>query len=184
MEIACIVGQEFEDSELRVPVERLREAGHHVMIVGEKRGITLRGKQGKEKVTADLSIDEVSPEQFDALLIPGGHSPDHLRADRRFVDFVDRFDRSGKLVATVCHGPQLLITAGRVQGRKMTAWKTVQEDLRQAGAKVVDREVVEDGNLITSRNPGDLEAFSDAIIQRLDRSGGRARRGREGTPAR
>ncbi len=97
------------------------------------------------------------PDQFDALFLPGGHSPDFLRADDRMVLFVRGF--RDKPILAICHGPQLLITADMVRGRKMTAWKTIQVDLRNAGADVVDREVVVEGNLVTSRKPDDLDAF-------------------------
>jgi protease I len=110
----------------------------------------------------------VRPEDYDALLIPGGYSPDHLRADPRFPAFVKQFNATGQPLAAVCHGPQLLITAGLVRGRTMTAWKTIQEDLRQIGANVVDREVVVDGSWITSRQPSDLEAFSQALLRALE----------------
>jgi protease I len=166
--VALLLGQGFEDSEFRVPYDRLRSAGHVVEIIGTKPGEELAGYKGKEKATAERSIDEVRPEDYDALLIPGGQSPDHLRADPRFVEFVKRFDRTGRPLAAVCHGPQLLISAGLVGGRTVTAWKTIQEDLRQIGANVVDRPVVVDGNWITSRQPQDLEEFSAALLQALE----------------
>jgi protease I len=101
------------------------------------------------------------------LLIPGGYSPDKLRADDRFVKFVRDFDATKRPIAAVCHGPQLLLTAELVQGRTLTAWKTIQGDLRQAGARVQDQEVVVDDNWITSRKPDDLEAFSAKLIEEL-----------------
>lgn len=121
---------------------------------------------------ADKGIDEVRVDDYDCLFIPGGYSPDQLRADPRFVAFTRDFVRSGKLVAAVCHGPQLLITADVVRGRTMTAWRTVQVDLRLAGASVRDEPVVIDGNLITSRQPDDLEAFSQAILDHLGAGAG------------
>lgn len=169
MRFACILANDFEDSEYRVPVDRLRAGGHEVVVIGAKKGEELRGKKGKERATVDMGIDEAVPEDFDALLIPGGYSPDQLRADERFVDFVTAFDEENKLIASVCHGPQILITAGLVEGRRMTAWGTVQVDLEAAGAEVVDEPVVIDGNFITSRQPSDLEPFSHAI---LDYAGG------------
>jgi protease I len=165
--IALLLGQGFEDSEFRIPYDRLREAGHTVDIIGTKAGEELTGYKGKEKVRTERGIDEVRPEDYQALVIPGGQSPDHLRADQRFVDFVKRFDATGRTLAAVCHGPQLLISAGLVRGRNMTAWKTIQEDLRQIGAHVVDQPVVRDRNWITSRQPGDLEQFSDALLDAL-----------------
>jgi protease I len=157
MRIAALVGPEFEDSEFRVPFDQFRKAGHDVVVIGAKKGETLSGKKGRERTDVQLAIDEARPEQFDALFIPGGHSPDYLRADERAVEFTRRF--RDKPIFAICHGPQLLITAGMVSNRTMTAWKTVQVDLDNAGAKVVDKEVVVDRNLVTSRKPDDLDAF-------------------------
>jgi protease I len=167
MKVACLLGQGFEDAEFRIPYDRLREAGLIVEIIGTKAGEPLQGKKGRESVKADRGIGEVRPEDYAALLIPGGQSPDHLRADERFVEFVRKFDATGHPLAAVCHGPQLLITAGLVKGRTLTAWSTVQEDLRQIGAKVKDEPVVIDGNWITSRKPDDLEQFSEALLRAL-----------------
>ncbi len=136
-------------------------------LIGAKAGQTIAGKAGKEKLTAEKGIAEAKPDDYVALLIPGGYSPDHLRIDPRFVQFVKAFDAAQRPIAAVCHGPQLLITAGLVKGRTLTAWPTIQEDLRQLGAQVKDAEVVEDRNWITSRKPDDLEAFSDALVERL-----------------
>jgi protease I len=135
--------------------------------VGPQRGDELKGHRGKETVKADRGIDEVKADEYAALVIPGGHSPDQLRADPRFVGFVRAFDRTGRPLAAVCHGPQLLITADLVRGRTLTAWKTIQDDLRQIGANVKDEPVVRDRNWITSRQPSDLEAFSQAVIEAL-----------------
>jgi protease I len=108
---------------------------------------------------AEVGIDQVKPEQFDALFIPGGYSPDHLRANPQVVSFTNAFFDEQKPVFAICHGPQLLMTAGVVKGRKLTAWQTIQDDLKQVGADVVDQEVVVDKNLVTSRKPGDIPAF-------------------------
>ena len=168
MKIACVLGQGFEDSEFRIPYDRLKQEGYQVDIIGVKAGEELKGYKGKEKVKAEKSIEEVSPEDYDALLIPGGQSPDHLRVDKRMVDFVKAFEKSGKLIAAVCHGPQLLIAAHLVKGRTLTAWTTIQDDLRQIGANVKDEPVVKDRNWITSRKPDDLQAFSAAIVEELE----------------
>jgi protease I len=165
--IACLVGPEFEDSELTLPMRRLEEAGHEVELLGAKGGEEVTGKRGKKTVTVDASVHERRPDQYDALLIPGGHSPDHLRVDHDVVQFVREFGATGRPIAAVCHGPQLLIEAGLVDGVRMTAWRSVWTDLGNAGADVVDEEVVEDGPFITSRKPDDLEAFSRALVTRL-----------------
>ena len=165
--IACVLSEGFEDSEFRVPYDRLKKEGFQVDIIGAKAGAELVGKGGKERVRAEKAIDAVQQEDYQALLIPGGYSPDHLRADARFVGFVAAFEKSKKLIAAVCHGPQLLMTAGLVKGRTLTAWSTIQGDLRLAGANVKDEAVVKDGNWVTSRKPEDLEQFSEAIIKSL-----------------
>ena len=165
--VALLLGAGFEDSEFRVPYDRVRQAGYQVDIIGPKPGMELKGYKGKETVKADKGIDEVRPEDYLGLLIPGGQSPDHLRVDQRFVDFVKRFDAAKRPLAAVCHGPQLLLSARLVRGRTMTAWSTVQGDLEQAGANVKDEQVVVDQNWITSRKPDDLEAFSEAFVQAL-----------------
>src|SRR5207248_5600426 len=142
MKIACVLGQGFEDSEFRVPYDRLKAEGYGVDVIGTKAGEELKGYKGKEKTRADKGIDQVKPQDYDALLIPGGQSPDHLRADERFVEFVRAFEDGGKLIAAVCHGPQLLMAAHLVKGRTLTAWKTIQDDLAQMGAVVKDEPVV------------------------------------------
>ena len=157
MRVACVLGDGFKDSEFRVPYDELKAAGHEVVVIGKKKGERIAGKDGKETVEVELGIDDARPESFGALLVPGGYSPDHLRADDRFVAFTRGF--GSKPVLAICHGPQLLITADMVKGRTLTAWKTVQVDLRNAGATVVDREVCVDKNLVTSRKPEDVDAF-------------------------
>jgi len=166
--IAIPLANDFEDSEFTVPCERLRAAGHEIVVVGTEAGATVRGKRGKASARIERSSRQLDPREFDALVIPGGYSPDHLRLDNDLVSFVRRLVQSGKLVAAVCHAPQLLIEADVVRGRTMTSWPSVRKDLENAGARWVDREVVEDGNMITSRKPEDLAAFSDAVLRRLE----------------
>ncbi len=159
MRIACVLGPTFEDSEFKEPYDALRQGGHEVVIVGLEAGAALEGSKGKVRATVERSFKDVKPVQFDALLIPGGSSPDKLRAHDEAVAFVKAFMRSGKPVFAICHGPQLLLTAGEYKTHRMTAWKTVQGDLEKAGADVVDEEVVVDRNLVTSRQPSDIPAF-------------------------
>jgi protease I len=165
--IACLLGPGFEDSEFRIPYDALKNAGYQVDIISTKAGVELKGYKGKETVKADKGIDEVRPEDYQALLIPGGHSPDQLRKDKKIVEFVKKLDGLKRPLAAVCHGPQLLLTARLVRGRTLTAWETVQGDLEQAGANVKDQEVVIDQNWITSRKPEDLKAFSEALLNAL-----------------
>lgn len=165
--VACIIASDFEDSELSVPVDKLEEQGHEVTLVGIKEGETLEGKKGEVKVTTEMSAGDARVEKFDALLIPGGYSPDQLRTCEEAVDLVRGFAEAHKPIAAVCHGPQLLIEAGLVSGRRMTSWGSVRTDLQNAGAKWEDASVVVDGDFITSRKPADLDDFSDALLAKL-----------------
>ena len=165
--IAFVLGEDFEDSEFAQPYNELRAAGHEVEVLGAKAGETMKGKKGKEEFTVEAAAADKDPATYDALVIPGGYSPDHLRTDKGVVRFVASMVRDGKVIAAVCHGPQLLIEADAVEDKQMTSWPSVRTDLLNAGAKWVDREVVVDGKLITSRKPDDLPAFIGAIRDAL-----------------
>jgi protease I len=168
MRIACLLDSMFEDSEFQKPYEAFRQAGHEVVVIGLQAGKEVKGYRGQVTARTEKSIDEVRPDQFDALFIPGGYSPDHLRINPAMVQFTAEFVKSGKPVFAICHGPQLLLTADVVRGRTMTAWPTVQGDLQKAGANVVDREVVVDRNLVTSRKPDDIPAFVRESLAMLE----------------
>lgn len=168
MKIACLLDNMFEDSEYKEPADALRQAGHDVVVVGQERGREITGYHGAVKETAALGIGEAHPEEFDALLIPGGASPDRLRYNPKMVQFTRAMVEAGKPTFAICHGPQLLMTAEVLRGRRLTAWYTVQDDLRKiAGPEVVDQEVVVDRNLVTSRKPADLPAFNRAALDML-----------------
>lgn len=175
--VAMILGPEFEDSEFRVPYDKLRHAGHEVTIVGESAEQVVHGKRGREQARVHAAAGDCNAEDFDALVIPGGHSPDHLRTNRDIVSFIEKFVETGRPIAAVCHGPQLLIEAGAVEGRTMTSWHSVRTDLLNAGATWIDEEVVRDGNLVTSRKPDDLESFSDELMSLIAPSERRAASG-------
>ena len=167
--IAVLITDEFEDSEFTSPAEAYTKAGHEVVTIEMEVGKTVTGKQGKAQVKIDKDIDHVSPAEFDALLLPGGHSPDSLRGDDRFVNFTKEFVASGKPIFAICHGPQLLISANGVRGRKMTCVKAIAIDLKNAGADFYDKEVVVDNDkLVTSRTPEDLPAFNQASLRILN----------------
>lgn len=168
--IACLLGDGFEDSEFQKPLEALKQAGHVVSVIGAEKGKKLKGKGGQVEASVEQSIDEVEPGQFDALFIPGGYSPDHLRVNPSFVQFTKAFDSLARPLFAICHGPQLMMSAGIVgKGRTLTAWSTVQGDLRYTGATVKDEPVVSDGNWVTSRKPDDLPKFCQEIIRVLQR---------------
>lgn len=166
--IAVLMTDLYEESEFTEPKKALTEAGHDVIVIEKERGKTLKGKNGEQTVEVDESIDDVQPSQFDALLIPGGFSPDLLRADDRFVDFAKQFMESKKPVFTICHGPQLLITAETLKGRDITGYKSIHVDLKNAGATLHDKEVVVCQNqLVSSRTPADLPAFNREMLKLL-----------------
>ncbi|CAN5866568.1 type 1 glutamine amidotransferase domain-containing protein [soil metagenome] len=165
--IAFVLGEDFEDSEFRKPYDGLLAKGHTIDIIGEKAGATVKGKKGKEEVKVEMAAAEVDAGRYDALVIPGGYSPDHLRMNKAIVKLTQSMLRGGKVVAAVCHGPQLLIEAEGVKGRVVTSWPSVKMDLENAGATWVDEEVHVDGKLITSRKPEDLPAFTAAIAKQL-----------------
>lgn len=166
--IAVLIDDMFEDAEYTTPAHAFKEKGHQLTHVGLEKGKIVRGKKENTEVTIDKAIDDVEVEDFDALLIPGGFSPDKLRAHENVVKFTREFMDSEKPVFAICHGPQLLITAQRLEGRKVTGWKSIAQDIKNAGANYIDKEVVEDGNLISSRHPGDLPSFIAASLRRLE----------------
>jgi protease I len=177
--IAILATNGFEQSELEVPQARLKEAGATVDVVSPEAG-EITGWDKKDwgrPVKVDRKLDDVSAADYDALVLPGGQiNPDLLRVNEKAVAFVrDVFDAK-KPVAAICHAPWLLVEADIAKGRKMTGYKSIRTDLKNAGAKVVDEEVVVDQGLITSRHPGDLEAFSAKIIEEVQEGRHQARR--------
>ena len=168
--VAFVVDNMFEDSEFRFPYDRVREAGHEPVIVGLERGKQLEGKKGKEEITTDAAIGDVSAGDFAALVIPGGYSPDLLRTDEQIVGFVRAIHGDRKPVAAICHAGWLLAEADIARGKTVTSWPSIKTDLVNAGAEWVDQEVVEDGNLITSRKPDDLEAFTKTLLSQIEQS--------------
>lgn len=166
--IAVLVTDYFEDSEYSDPVQAFKEKGHEISTIEMKKGKTVKGKQGKSEVVIDASIDDVSPENFDALFIPGGFSPDILRADERFVQFAKAVMDAKKPVLAICHGPQLLITTETLDGRDVTGYKSIHVDLKNAGGHLHDKEVVVCQNqLVTSRQPDDIPAFVQESLRIL-----------------
>lgn len=160
----------FEQSELTGPRDRLQDAGYEVIVASPKSG-SIRGwdkTDWGDKVDVDLTLDEVSAHDYGAIVLPGGQmNPDSLRLEDKAIDLIRQFANAGKPVAAICHAPWLLIEAGLVSGKTVTSWPSVRGDLANAGGKVVDKEVAVDGNIITSRKPDDIPAFSQAVIKAL-----------------
>ena len=169
--ILIIATDGFEQAELVGPRDRLRQAGAEVVLAAPAAD-PIQGMNHDQKadmVTPDTIFDAVDPEEFDALLIPGGvANPDTLRMDDRAIDLVRAFDDAGKPIAAICHGPWLLVEADIVEDRTVTSWPSLRTDLENAGAIHVDEAVVVDDNLITSRKPDDVPAFTDALIRMLE----------------
>lgn len=166
--IAVIIAEDFEDSEYSKPAEAFKLAGYELTHIGLSRNTTVHGKHNTAFALIEKSFSDVDIDDFDALFIPGGYSPDRLRIDASAVAFVEEFVKSNKPVFAICHAPQILITAGVLKGRTVTGWKSIEQDIKNAGAKFVDMEVVKDGNLISSRSPHDIPAFIDACLRMLD----------------
>jgi protease I len=161
--VAILAADMFERVELEEPRQALEDAGAETEIVsihdGEIKGFDHFDPANTVRV--DRTIEEVSPDEFDALLIPGGvGNPDQLRGEENVVSFDREFDAAGKPMAVICHGPWVLVESGVVRGRRVTSWPTLETDIRNAGGEWVDDEVVVDGNLVTSRKPDDIPAFN------------------------
>ncbi len=165
MKALILAADGFEDSELLYPYYRLQEEEIAVDVAAPEAG-PIAGKHGYS-VEANLAFADVKPNEYDLLVLPGGKGPETVRLDKNAVDATRRMLETGKLVAAICHGAQVLISAGVIYGRTATCYKGVRDDLKAAGAEYVDREVVVDDNLITSRVPGDLPAFSRQIFKAL-----------------
>jgi protease I len=165
--IAILVEEGFEDSELVEPMRAMKDLDARVLTVGSGTKESYRGKRGVATVKVDVTADQASAKDFDAIIVPGGYAPDRMRLHQSMVDLVRDAFHSGKLVAAICHGPQLLISADILRGLRVTSWPSIAVDLKNAGAKWLDLPVVRDGNLITARKPSDLPRFNKEIIEVL-----------------
>ena len=164
--IGILVEDHYEELELWYPYHRLREAGWEPVLVGPQKK-TYRGKKGSYPAAADTTAADVDASQLAALVVPGGYAPDLMRRDPALVELVAAMDRAGRPVAAICHAGWLLISAGVVKGRRATSFSSIRDDMVNAGAEWTDEEVVVDGNLVTSRHPGDLPAFTTALLELL-----------------
>ena len=165
--IAVLAENNYQDLELWYPLLRLREEGAEVKVVGTGSADTYTSKHGYP-VQVDVSADEVSADDFDGVVVPGGYAPDLLRRYPAVLELVRTLFEQGKVVAAICHAGWVLVSAGILKGRRVTSFFAIKDDLVNAGAEWVDQEVVRDGNLITSRMPSDLPAFCRAIIAALE----------------
>jgi protease I len=166
--VAALVADGFEQVELTGPKAALEQAGATVEIVSLQPG-EVQGFHHFEKghrFPVGITVDQANPEEYDALLIPGGlHSPDQLRAEEAALEFVRAFDRDGKPLAVICHGPWLLVSTGIARDRRLTSYRTIKDDLVNAGAQWEDAAPITDGNLVTARNPNDIPQFNAAMLE-------------------
>ena len=168
MKALIISADNFEDTELLVPYYRLKEEGIHVDLASINKG-RIKGKHGYE-VEVNKTLKEVKPDEYDILILPGGKAPEAIRKEKEALDIARHFFEKNKPVAAICHGPQTLISANLVKGRHATCYRTVADELKASGALYEDKEVVVDGNLITSRQPSDLPSFMREIIKAIKKS--------------
>ncbi|CAB49391.1 deglycase PfpI [Pyrococcus abyssi] len=165
MRVLILSADQFEDVELIYPYHRLKEEGHEVLVASFKRGV-ITGKHGYT-VNVDLAFEEVNPDEFDALVLPGGRAPERVRLNEKAVEIAKKMFSEGKPVASICHGPQILISAGVLRGRRGTSYPGIKDDMINAGVDWVDAEVVVDGNWVSSRVPGDLYAWMREFVKLL-----------------
>lgn len=165
--IAIFAEQDFEDSELIQPLKALTDSGGRVIIVGTGSKPAYSGKRGTVSVNVDVTADELEVADIDAIIIPGGYAPDKMRLYPAMIDLVKDAYKKGKLIAAICHGPQLLISADILRGKKVTSWPSIRIDLENAGATWVNEPVVRNGNIITSRKPADIPKFNKEILRYL-----------------
>ncbi len=169
--VAILIENDVEDAEFQVPYNALKQAGIEVLVLGSRMNEKYHGKRGKVSKEADATTTEAIASEFDAVIIPGGMAPDKMRRNPSMVRFVQDAMQQGKLVAAVCHGPQLLIEGDLLKGKQATGFVAIRKDMINAGANYIDEPLVIDGNLITSRQPGDLAIFTTAILSRLGYGG-------------
>ncbi|HEY0378291.1 MAG TPA: DJ-1/PfpI/YhbO family deglycase/protease [Pyrinomonadaceae bacterium] len=165
--VAILVEKNFEDSEFQIPYNALKAAGAEVTVLGSRMNETYQGKQGKASIEPDGTTTEARASDFDAVVIPGGMAPDTMRTNMKTVRFVEDAVSAGKLVAAVCHGPQVLIEGDLLKGKRATGFRAIRKDMQNAGADYVNEPLVSEGNLITSRRPSDVPIFTAAILRRL-----------------
>lgn len=167
--LVVLVEQLYEDLELWYPLLRLREAGASVRIAGPREGETYPGKRGYP-ATSEVAAGAIQPDTLDGIVIPGGYAPDHMRRHPEMIDLVRAVHEKDALVAFICHGGWVPISAGILKGKRATSFFAIKDDMTNAGVEWVDEEVVRDGNLISSRTPADLPAFCRTMLQALAES--------------
>ncbi|MDG5788417.1 type 1 glutamine amidotransferase [Evansella sp. AB-P1] len=165
--VAFLLAKNYEDSEMKVPYEAVKEAGHETTIVGLEKGAVCEGKKGTVSYTTEVAVADVNGNDFDAVIIPGGSAPEALRVNEDVVRFTKELNSQNKLIAGICHGPQVMISADVLKGKTATSFIGIRDDLKLAGAEYKDEEVVVSENIVTSRTPKDEPAFVREILAKL-----------------
>jgi protease I len=165
--VAFLLANYFEDSEMKNPYEEIKKAGHEVFIIGLEKGIECTGKHGASYIT-DMAVSEANPEDFDAVVIPGGNAPEELRVNEDVITFVKQLHGNSAVIAGICHGPQVMISADILKGQEATCYIGIRDDVKNAGATYSDNEVVVSQNIITSRTPKDEPAFIREILAKIE----------------
>lgn len=166
--VAFLLAPGFEDSEMKNPYEAIKEAGHETVIIGNAKGVVCEGKKKTVSYQTELAAGEANASDFDAVVIPGGGAPEELRVNQGTVDFVKALNSQTKIIAGICHGPQVMISADILQGKELTCYIGIRDDVINSGAKYRDEEVVVSQNIITSRTPKDEPAFIREILAKLN----------------
>ncbi len=177
LSVAILATNNFEESELLEPRKALEEEGAAVKVIAPKTGKiqAMKHDEKTKKVDVDLALENANPADYDALMLPGGAlNADHLRVEKKAQEFARAFDRDGKPIAVICHGPWLLVSAGLVNGRTLASYYTIQDDIRNAGGEWRDEEVVRDGNWVSSRQPSDIPAFNREMVRLFSEKRARA----------
>lgn len=162
--VAFLLDSDFEDSEMKTPYEALKKEGHVVVIVGNEGRYLCRGKKNSVSYLTDISSSEALEQNFDAVIIPGGSAPESLRTNENTLNFIKDLNSKSKLIAGICHGPQVMISANIIRDKTLTCYKGIRDDVINGGAIYVDKEVVISENIITSRTPDDEPAFIKEIL--------------------
>jgi protease I len=166
--IAILIENMFEEVELLYPYYRLEEAGYEVHLVGKEKNKVYKGKTSSHPFKSTHASKDINADDYEAVIIPGGYSPDYMRRTEETVDFVSNMFKQKKLIAAICHGPWMIVSGCDIKGKKVTSFYSIKDDLRNAGANWVDEEVVVDENLITSQNPSTMTKWLKAILEYMD----------------
>ncbi|WP_342429614.1 type 1 glutamine amidotransferase domain-containing protein [Neobacillus sp. FSL H8-0543] len=166
--VAFLLANDYEDSEMKNPYDSIVEAGYETVIIGLEKGIECKGKKETVSYLTDLAVADADASDFDAVIIPGGSAPEELRVNEDVIKFVKELNNKSAVIAGICHGPQVMISADILRGHEVTCYQGIRDDVKNGGAKYINEEVVVSQNIITSRTPKDEPAFIREILAKLN----------------